>query len=178
MQGHRREVGYRSVSAGRSVGSPRHNWGGLPIVDPQQKNQQDFDRFLRDVGVAGSNPVTPTIDFTDYLTSSHSLGVSLKSALVQIWCKFRRISTNNAFWRPSVGCSPQTTHRLLVRSFPSRIKGCGGARFMRLGIRNQRAPYTELTQINTASASTDRTAIALSIQFSLIAHALAQDQPL
>ena len=49
---------------------------------------------LRDVGVAGSNPVTPTIDFPSYFISDHVLGVSFTSALVQIWCEFRRISAN------------------------------------------------------------------------------------
>ena len=46
---------------------------------------------VRDVGVAGSNPVTPTIDSTGIFISYPTLGVSLKSALVQIWC---RIFTN------------------------------------------------------------------------------------
>jgi hypothetical protein len=32
-----------------------------------------------DVGVAGSNPVTPTIDFPSYFTSDYALGVSFTS---------------------------------------------------------------------------------------------------
>jgi len=49
---------------------------------------------LRDVGVAGSNPVTPTIDCPSYFISDHVLGVSFTYTLVQIWCEFRRLSTN------------------------------------------------------------------------------------
>jgi hypothetical protein len=37
---------------------------------------------LRDVGVAGSNPVTPTIDFHSYFILDHALGVSFIVCLV------------------------------------------------------------------------------------------------
>jgi hypothetical protein len=37
---------------------------------------------VRDVGVAGSNPVTPTIDFAMFFASYPALGARLKSGLV------------------------------------------------------------------------------------------------
>jgi hypothetical protein len=43
--------------------------------------------FFRDVGVAGSNPVTPTIDwhFFDVFSSISEFGPRLRNYLVQIW---------------------------------------------------------------------------------------------
>ena len=37
--------------------------------------------YVRDVGVAGSNPVTPTIDFISVFSSLSPLGVGLQSKL-------------------------------------------------------------------------------------------------
>ena len=37
--------------------------------------------YVRDVGVAGSNPVTPTIDFPHFFSHRDALGASLKSML-------------------------------------------------------------------------------------------------
>jgi hypothetical protein len=52
---------------------------GCPAKVPQTLaaalNVADWN--LRDVGVAGSNPVTPTTDFKTYLSVSASLGVRL-----------------------------------------------------------------------------------------------------
>jgi hypothetical protein len=39
---------------------------------------------LRDVGVAGSNPVTPTIDFKAYFEGLESLGARVTGSLVSI----------------------------------------------------------------------------------------------
>jgi hypothetical protein len=43
------------------------------------------DNFVRDVGVAGSNPVTPTIDFHSFFVSSYAVGSTLGQRLGSKW---------------------------------------------------------------------------------------------
>jgi hypothetical protein len=69
-----------------------------------------FCHYVRDVGVAGSNPVTPTIDFPSYFIPGHALGVDFICTLVQIWCEFRRIYCAIAYPTDSLPLRGQLRH--------------------------------------------------------------------
>jgi hypothetical protein len=45
--------------------------------------------YVRDVGVAGSNPVTPTIDLIRFFPTDTLLGVSFNCRWVWIGCEFQ-----------------------------------------------------------------------------------------
>jgi hypothetical protein len=51
-----------------------------------------FIHDVRDVGVAGSNPVTPTTDFVDVFHSINPLGSTLNQPLRSSWGPVSRVS--------------------------------------------------------------------------------------
>jgi len=65
--------------------------GSLKITESRRFRIQAANRRLfwsfhvRDVGVAVSNPVTPTIDFHIFLSSRFSLGPTFKTLWVPDW---------------------------------------------------------------------------------------------
>jgi hypothetical protein len=94
--------GHPRMSLALGVGSSRHSEvgrifpGQCPydadpwalLILPVQSDGGGLRRApvlrILDVGVAGSSPATPTIDFPSYFFSDHALGVSFTSTLVQI----------------------------------------------------------------------------------------------
>lgn len=86
--------------------------------EQQDSHLHSLPSNVRDVGVAGLNPVTPTIDFWGTMPA---LGVGFKSAPVQIWCEFRR---------PNSRTGRLLTQGFLVRHFifawSSRRSLCAG----------------------------------------------------